>query len=152
MPPVLRRTRVDGRNFAPKKPYGESRVNTNKQWLQPWFQRGAKWISSIHSMLTVKHHVQSLYPETTSGSFKVNQLWRMGSKLLPAPIHMEPFDVREGPGSTCQFHVNCGRVINPQAGVACPLSQRKAFQRKPGPFHVRTISLSEGPGPCQVPC
>ena len=30
--------------------YLRTPVNTNKQWLQPWFQTGAKWISSIHGV------------------------------------------------------------------------------------------------------
>ena len=37
-------------HFAPKKPWdADSPVNTNKQRFQPWFQTGAKWISSIHN-------------------------------------------------------------------------------------------------------
>ena len=34
----------------PTKPWNDdSPVHINKQWLQPWFQSGAKWILCIHS-------------------------------------------------------------------------------------------------------
>ena len=32
-------------------PYDDSPANTDEQWFQPWFQSGAKWILSIHSMV-----------------------------------------------------------------------------------------------------
>ena len=36
---------------SPKKLWNDdSPANANKQWFQPWFQSGAKWILSIHSM------------------------------------------------------------------------------------------------------
>ena len=42
---------MDEIHFAPpKKPWDDdSSANTNKHWFQPWFQSGAKWISSICS-------------------------------------------------------------------------------------------------------
>ena len=42
---------------APRKPLvsDDSPLNTNKQWFQPWFQSGAKWILSIHSSKACPH-------------------------------------------------------------------------------------------------
>ena len=47
---------MDGIHFAPpKKPWNDEPVNTNKEWFQTWFQSGAKWILSIHSITKVTY-------------------------------------------------------------------------------------------------
>ena len=42
---------MDEIHFAPpKEPWNDgSPANSTKQWLQPWFPSGAKWILAIHS-------------------------------------------------------------------------------------------------------